>query len=497
MTRTFTLLLLPAENPDQLDDLSYEERRTRSGGSTRFELLYPGDPDTLVRMALAIDQGVYGAARAWDESCVEHTAAIFPPDVQAAAEMLRPHLRDPLALATRFIAHAESGEDPARVARALTEAITDPARGPAEEAATYVRVFLENVPAALELRMCIAWEIRTPASCACSVWEGPTMGRYIPFPPRGFERLEGGGKYFGSMRCARCGATFEFKVSADYAEVTREGTPLPKDIGAFAREVAGALGGEVTFEIASSPTCAVRIGQRCVILIWLYGAYYRIGLPLACPWKVGSREDWIALKPAIEKALAGPLPPVSMAEVIASLPREWNVGLQGEPRPEEALLYNARGDVQLKQNTDSVTITIWEGSTQHVREVATLDALGGLSEWIHEKTATQTLARQAALTSFAAEQAAAHAAMLQRAPTVEDVMSALRDGHTIQVGGGRSFVTYEIPPHGNLVVIHCDDGFTEAVACSEQRLREAITEAPHVFASVVDDWRAGGSWNRR
>lgn len=495
MTRTFTLLVVSAANPDELDDMSYEERRSRGGGWTQFELLYPGEPDALVRMALDIDQGVYGAARVWDGSNIEETSAIFYTEVAAAAELLRPHLQDPRALAERFIAHAESGEDPERVARAFAAPMTDPARGPAQEAATYVRLFLEKVPAALELHMGIAWEIRTPSSCKCAVWEGQTLGRYIPFPPRGFEKLEGGGKYYGRMRCARCAATFGFEVSADYAEVKREVTPLPKEIGAFAKEVADALGGEVAFEIAESPTCAVRVGSH-LVLIWRYGAYYRLALPHGSPWRVGSREDWLALKPVVEKALAGTPPVLSMADVIASLPREWKVGLQGEPRPEEALLFSDRGTVNLKQNAESVTIAIWEGSTQHLRELATLESLTGLSAWVHEKTASQALSRQAARVAFEAEQAAVHAATMKRVPTFDDVVGALRDGHTIQVGGGRSFVTYAME-YGNLRVIQSDDGFTEAVACSEQRLREAIAEAPHVFDSVVQDWLAGGAWNRR
>ena len=86
--------------------------------------------------------------------------------------------------------------------------------------------------------------------------------------------------------------------------------------------------------------------------------------------------------------------------------------------------------------------------------------------------------------------------MMMRVPTFEDVVGALRDGHTIQVGGGRSFQTYAAP-HGNLIVIQSDDGFTENLACSDDRLRAAIAEAPHVFDSVVQDWLAGGSWNRR
>lgn len=322
------------------------------------------------------------------------------------------------------------------------------------------------------------------------------MGRYLPFPPRGFERLEGGGKYFGRMRCGRCAATFAFAVSADYAEVTRETTPLPAEIGVFAKEVAEALGGEVAFEVEHSPMCAVRRGRHCVLLLWRYGTYYRVGLPHFTPWKVGSREDWVALSPTVEKALAGSPAVVSMADVIASLPPVWNVGLVGEPRPEEAVLHDARGEVLLRQEEASVSVSIWEASTRHVREIATLDALAGLGAFIDEKIATQARTRKAARAAFEAEQAAAHAAMMQRVPSFDDVVGALREGHTVQVGGGRSFVTYAMP-HGGLVVIRSDDGFTEATACSDDALRAAIAEAPHVFDSVVQDWLAGGSWNRR
>ena len=343
---------------------------------------------------------------------------------------------------------------------------------------------MENVPAALELQMGIAWEIRAPASCPCAVWEGQSLGRYIEFSPREFERLEGSGKYFGRMRCVRCSATLEFKISANDAEVTRETTPLPA-LGVFAKEVAEALGGEVAFDVANNPTCAVRLGQHCVVVISLYGAYYRLTLPHACSWKVRSREDWVALEPTIKKAIAGYRRVVSMADVIASLPRTWNVSLTvGEPRAEEGLLHNAGGEVHLKQNAESVTLIIWEGSSQHVREVATLDALDGLSAWIDETVSVQARSRQAANVAFAAQRAAEHAAMMMRVPELEDVMAVLREGQSIQVGGGRSFPTYAMRD-GRVIVIQSDDGFTEESPCSEERLRAAIAEAPNVFDSAV------------
>lgn len=496
MPRTLTLLLVPAKDPDELDAMAYEDRRRRSASIVQLELLHAGEPDVLVRRALDIDQGVYGAAQTWDDGSVEQTSAIFSTEVASAAALLEPHLRDPLALAARFVEHAGSGEDAARVAQALVAPPPGPARGPAEEAASYVRAFLSSVPTALELRWAIVWELRTPAPCACAEWEGPTLGRYLAFPPRGFERLDGGGKYFGRMRCRRCGATFSFAVSADYAEATRETTPLPTEIGVFAGEVAAAIGGEVAFDIEQSPTCGVRRGRHCVLLVWRHGASYRVGLPHCTPWQVGSREGLGALVPTIERALADSPPSVSMADVIASLSPGWNLGLVGEPRPEEAVLHDARGEVHLRQEAASVTVTVFEGDTRHTREIATLDALTDLGAFVDEKLATQARTRHAARVAFDAEQAAAHAAMMQRVPTFDDVVGALREGYTVQVGGGRSFLTYSMP-HGGLVVVRSDDGLTEASACSDEALRAAIAEAPDVFDSVVQDWLAGGSWNRR
>lgn len=221
--RTLTLMLVKAEDPDDLDAMSYAERRSSGGAPTTFELRHAGVPDVVVRMSLGIDQGVYGAARVWDQTSIESTCCIFPGDVAGAARMLEPWIAVPLALAQRLIDYARSSEDPARVARALHEAPSDPAEGPAEEAATWVRVFMEHVPLAVERDMGIAWELRTPASCRCAVWEGQTLGRYIEFTGGDdFEILPGGGKYYGRMRCVRCSATFGFAISANHAEVTRE-----------------------------------------------------------------------------------------------------------------------------------------------------------------------------------------------------------------------------------------------------------------------------------
>ena len=163
--RTLTIILVSAMDPDELDAMSYETRREGSAGWKKLELLHPGAPDVLVRKALDLDMGVYGAARAWDEDakCNEETSCIFHSDLEDGAALLTPHLAEPLVLAKQLIEYASSGEDPARVARALDVELEEPAAGPAEEAATYIRVFRAFVPDALKFHTSIAWELRTPS----------------------------------------------------------------------------------------------------------------------------------------------------------------------------------------------------------------------------------------------------------------------------------------------------------------------------------------------
>jgi len=160
--RTFTLMLVRAKDPDALDEQSYAERRENGGGWTTTALYHPGDPDVLVRLALGVDMGVYGEAPGRDdgERCSVSTSCIFHADLAERAAMLEAHAKDPRALAARLVEYARSGEDPARVARAITDASDEPARGPAEEGASYVRMFLAEAPHAVRWHMGIAWEVR-------------------------------------------------------------------------------------------------------------------------------------------------------------------------------------------------------------------------------------------------------------------------------------------------------------------------------------------------
>jgi hypothetical protein len=52
--RTLTVLVVPANEPDEIDDMGFDERRDEGGGWKRIELW------------LDLDQGVYGSGREWD-----------------------------------------------------------------------------------------------------------------------------------------------------------------------------------------------------------------------------------------------------------------------------------------------------------------------------------------------------------------------------------------------------------------------------------------------
>ena len=157
------------------------------------------------------------------------TSFIAPGDLKDAAKELKRRVARPAAIAARFVDHAGSGEDPARVASALTAEMAKPAGGPAEEAATWVRVFLQHVPDALEWKMGIAWELRTRASCECAAREG-TRPHSARFPPDGLRALssskgaheQGTAATIGRLRCRECRATFTYTSTSNYTSVSRE-----------------------------------------------------------------------------------------------------------------------------------------------------------------------------------------------------------------------------------------------------------------------------------
>jgi hypothetical protein len=78
--------------------------------------------------------------------------------------------------------------------------------------------------------------------------------------------------------------------------------------------------------------------------------------------------------------------------------------------------------------------------------------------------------------------------IVTRESDIDRVIAALREGKAAQVGGGRSFSTYVIRD-GEPFVITCDEGYTEDVPISEERLRELIATDRALFLDYLRIWR--------
>ena len=227
--RTLTLIVVPANEPDDIDGMGFDERRRNSHGWETLELVHEGSPDVLVRRALDLDPGVYGSRPEWDEEekAVVGTFLIAADDVESAAKELEAHVAKPKATAKRLVEHAKSDEDLARVAGALKKVPAGKARGPAEEAAAYVRIFLEHVPDALRWKkgiawgkMGIAWELRTPARCECAVWVGtrPSPVTFEKWLFRSLSRTTKKGVVEGRLACKKCKAKLAYTATANQTD---------------------------------------------------------------------------------------------------------------------------------------------------------------------------------------------------------------------------------------------------------------------------------------
>lgn len=246
----------------------------------------------------------------------------------------------------------------------------------------------------------------------------------------------------------------------------------------FADEVARAVGGKVvSLDNGEWPSAVVHVGEHCALLIRDHHGAFTLSLPIEGTWSVRSRADWAGEEPKVQRAVAAYVPIVSMSDVIARLPREWSVEFPGTPNPSEVWLRRGEQRVGLFQQERSVKAVVWEGSTMHDRELATLGAIQGLSAWLDDKLALQEAARVKAARDAEAE--AKQKAALP-APELARVLAALRAGKKFVRGGGRWNETYEMRD-GKLFVVLFDEGYTEEQECSEETLAAAMDREPDAF----------------
>ncbi len=224
-TRSLTVMVVAANEPKEIDAMSFATRRERA--SKPMRLSFPSTPYVVARRALNLGSAVYESPRVWDETTHEvvETSLITNEMLVELLEGLD-QLEDLDAVAESLVREAGTDEDLARVARTLAEEAMEPAAGPAEEAAAFLRVFHALAIAALEDEHGIAWEERTPGPCECAVWDGTTFGDKLTFPRRQFVTLHRDEAGCGRLRCVRCLTSFSFVATETYVEVRRE---APRD----------------------------------------------------------------------------------------------------------------------------------------------------------------------------------------------------------------------------------------------------------------------------
>lgn len=246
----------------------------------------------------------------------------------------------------------------------------------------------------------------------------------------------------------------------------------------FADEVARAVRGKVvSLDNGEWPSAVIHVREHCALLIRDHHGSFTLSLPIEGTWSVRSRTDWTGEEPKLKKAVAAYVPVVSMSDVIARLPREWSVDFPGTPNPSEVWLRRGEQRVGLFQQERSVKVVVWEGSTMHDRDLASLDAIQGLSTWIDDKLVLQEAAR---VKSAADAEAEAKRKAALPPPELARVLADLRAGKKFMRGGGRWNETYEMRD-GKLFVVLFDEGHTEEQECSEEHLAAAMDREPDAF----------------
>lgn len=76
---------------------------------------------------------------------------------------------------------------------------------------------------------------------------------------------------------------------------------------------------------------------------------------------------------------------------------------------------------------------------------------------------------------------------MTRETEVDQVIAFLRAGKVAQVGGGRTFSSYEIRD-GQPMVVNYDEGHGEDIPVTESRLRELVEDHRALFADYLKTW---------
>lgn len=257
---------------------------------------------------------------------------------------------------------------------------------------------------------------------------------------------------------------------------------MPRDLPSLAEladEIVGVLGNGTTHDLVGEwPTLAIAFEGHHALLLRDHTWSLTLSLPSEQSWPLQTRADWERVTGDVCEALAAYLErhssAVSISDAIVALQpmletmtgAPWKANLPGTPVPAEAWLKHHERSVGLLQAGDAVNVVVWAGSDMRANRVTTRAMLAELGPWLE----VQLRAQDESLRAVAAELARVRALPL---PTLDDLLSVLRSGKRIVVGGGRWSETY-FWENERLRCSVFDEGFTEVIDATTTRLARCI-----------------------
>jgi hypothetical protein len=263
--------------------------------------------------------------------------------------------------------------------------------------------------------------------------------------------------------------------------MTRTLPPLPELAQRIAEEVDGTARSLMDGEY---PSAAIEIGDRHPLLVRDHSWTLTLSLPVEHSWSLATPEDWQKVAADVKRLASGSHPVALSDAVLAFRPVlarisgvAWEVSFPGTPVPKEVWFRHEKRSVGLFQETDSVRIVIWVGSSLRSKSVNDPTKLATLCDWLESEVAEQKVALDE-------EEAEAKRIAALPVPEFEDVMTALKVGIRIRTGGGRYSRTYFLD-EGVLGCDIFDEGDSYVATVTEKELRETIALYPQVFREAL------------
>lgn len=257
-------------------------------------------------------------------------------------------------------------------------------------------------------------------------------------------------------------------------------------IAELAEQIAHEVGGTAHMLWSGDyPSAGILLGDRHSLLLRDHGRTLTLSLPIGKSWALALENDWQKIVPDVRAAIASSPHPIAIADAVLAIApvleritgKAWLVSFPGTPVPAEAWFRQESRSVGLFQEESAVRIVIWIDTDMRSQTVREPSKLADLASWLETYVARQKVALDAA------EAEAKRIAALPL-PELEHVLSALKMGIRIRIGGGRWSQTYFWQDDA----LQCDvfdEGDSYVRSATREQLRDSIKYDPQAFRDAL------------